>query len=139
MREPKSLGEARRRKVRLELELEEINLQLNDRDRRESNGERIHPLKYMEWRKATKYASIEKKKELSELKFWIEDHWKSKGEAGEVEAIETIEALLSIISALADECETGLTKTESLLVKKAHRIVSGLEVRIKGDNDGPAR
>jgi hypothetical protein len=131
MREPKSLGEARRRKVRLELELEEINLQLGDRDRKDEDGERLHPLRYIEWRKKTKYASIEKKKELSEISFWIEDHWGGEDQRDEEEEIEEIiEALLAVIDTLAEE-NGGLTKAESLLVNKAKNLI--------GEKDGVAR
>jgi hypothetical protein len=126
-KQPSSLGEARRRKGRLEIEQEEIKLQLTDRDRRDENGGRMNPLDYIAWRKSAKWSLLQKEAEAKDMGFWIEDYWEERG-ASDTEDI--VEALLAVISALAEE-SGGLTKAESLLVNKAKGLM--------GDENGDPR
>lgn len=114
---PSKLREARRRKARLQDEIESIQFQLSDRDRSDKNGRRLAPEKYHKWRHYAIKALIAKKKELRFLKRWISDRQQRKT-AGmfDIDSTNRESLLAAASNLLQNKIKDGKTFTDEELM-----------------------
>lgn len=70
---PEALKDAIERKRELEVQINDINFQLSDKQRKDSNGQPLSPRDYYRWVRSAKAAKIQREAELKYLKDWIRE------------------------------------------------------------------
>lgn len=73
-KKPETAREARERIAKLVEEIMNIESQLADKNKKDTNGRRMHPRKYMAWRKNAISALSFKSAELQAARSWLRDY-----------------------------------------------------------------
>lgn len=70
---PETIKDAISRKRELEVQINDINFQLSDKQRKDSNGQLLSRHDYYRWVRSAKAAKIQREAELKYLKDWIRE------------------------------------------------------------------
>ena len=113
---PESLEEARSQKAKLQDDVESIQYQLSDQDKKK-DGKRMSPKQYHKWRKYAVKALTAKKRELRFVKRWIRDRQKQiASKKYDVDSGSTEELLAAASNLIVDKIKQGCEFSDQELV-----------------------
>lgn len=112
---PQTLDEALNEKAKLVVEIQDIQVQLGNRNRTNEQGERLEGKTYWEWRNKATWALAQKQKRVAALKAFIREESKKKTQdkSSDLSMLQKAYKLLEFI-----KNEDGLHEAEEPTVKE---------------------